>query len=220
MCHTCGVFSGHALCHVDLVFIIHLGCKQCGSGQYKPALGRSAYTSYYAGAHPESHRHQHSISVVGGVIIGIGDFATGKTALWGDVLALIGGVCVAIYLLLGRTLRSKLSLLAYVTVCYGSAAVILWMIVWLLGAPVSGFDLNTWYCLLAMATIPQLIGHTSYNWALKWFSTHMIAVSLLGEPICGTVLAYIIFNEGLNSFKIIGGIFILSAIYLAVSGEK
>lgn len=160
------------------------------------------------------------VSVAGGVIIGIGDFVTVKTALWGDLLALIGSVCLAIYLLLGQTLRSKLSLLAYVTVCYGSAAVILWMIVWLAGAPVSGFDLNTWYCLLAMAMIPQLIGHTSYNWALKWFSTHMIAVSLLGEPIGGTVLAYIIFNEGLNSFKIIGGIFILSAIYLAASGEK
>ena len=48
----------------------------------------------------------------------------------------------------------------------------------------------------------------------------MVAVSLLGEPVCGTLMAYIIFDEGLNSFKIIGGVLILSAIYLAAAGEK
>lgn len=161
-----------------------------------------------------------AVSLVGGVIIGIGDFASGKTALWGDFLALTGSVCMAVYLLLGRTLRRKLSLLSYVTVCYGSAAVILWAIVWVSAKPVSGFDTRTRLSLLAVALIPQLIGHTSYNWALKWFSTPTIAVSLLGEPIGATVLAYIIFNEGLNVFKVIGALFILSAVYLAASGEK
>ncbi len=160
------------------------------------------------------------ISVIGGGIIGLGDFATGGTALWGDFLALTGSICLAVYLLLGRTLRRKLSLLPYVTICYGSAAVILWAIVWICREPVAGFDPRTRLSLLGIALIPQLIGHTSYNWALRWFSTHLIAVSLLGEPVCGTILAYIIFNEGLNAFKIIGGLCILSAIYLAAAGEK
>lgn len=161
-----------------------------------------------------------AVSLAGGVIIGLGDFASGKTALWGDFLALTGSICVAVYLLLGRSLRRKLSLLSYATVCYGSAAVLLWAMVWVAGKPVSGFEPHTWYALIAVALIPQLVGHTSYNWALKWFSTHMIAVSLLGEPVCGTILAYIIFDEGVNAFKIIGGVLILSAIYLAASGEK
>jgi drug/metabolite transporter (DMT)-like permease len=54
------------------------------------------------------------ISVIGGVIIGFGDFAVGEQALWGDALALIGSICAAIYLLLGRNLRRKLSLLPYI----------------------------------------------------------------------------------------------------------
>jgi drug/metabolite transporter (DMT)-like permease len=66
------------------------------------------------------------ISVIGGVIIGFGDFAIGRQALWGDFLALLGSVCAAMYLLLGRNLRQKLSLLAYIVLCYGSAAIILW----------------------------------------------------------------------------------------------
>jgi drug/metabolite transporter (DMT)-like permease len=159
------------------------------------------------------------ISVVGGIIIGYGDFATGGKALLGDALALIGSICAAIYLLLGRNLRRKLSLLSYIFICYGSAAVILWIMVLCLGLPLAGFSQTTFYALWGMALVSQLTGHTSYNWALKWFSAGLIAVSLLGEPIGATILAYIIFDEGLTAYKIIGGIFILFAIYIAASSE-
>ncbi len=160
------------------------------------------------------------ISVAGGIIIGAGDFASGDKALFGDFLALMGSICAAIYLLLGRNLRRKLSLIAYVMVCYGSAAVILWVIVLSSKAQITGFSSNTVAAFWAMALIPQLIGHTSYNWSLKWFSAGLIAVSLLGEPIVATILAYFIFGEGLTWLKIAGGALILAAIYIASASEK
>ncbi len=160
------------------------------------------------------------LSVIGGAIIGFGDFATGGQALWGDFLALVGAFSAAIYLLLGRNLRRKLSLLSYVAVCYGSAAVILWLIVLLLKLPITGYSTQTVAAFWAMALISQILGHTSYNWALKWFSTGFIAVALLGEPIGSTILAYILFDEGLTGLKLMGGLFILSAIYMAALGEK
>jgi drug/metabolite transporter (DMT)-like permease len=160
------------------------------------------------------------ISVIGGAIIGAGDFAIGGQALWGDFLALLGSICAAIYLLLGRNLRRKLSLLAYVTICYGSAAIILWALVIAMGLQVVGFSSGTYAAFAGMALISQIIGHTSYNWALKWFSASLIAVSLLGEPIGATILAYIIFAETLTWTKLIGGSVILAAIYLAARGEK
>jgi drug/metabolite transporter (DMT)-like permease len=160
------------------------------------------------------------ISVSGGAIIGAGDFAMGGKALFGDFLALLGSICAAVYLLLGRNLRRKLSLLAYVMVCYGCAAIILWVIVISLRMQITGFGSNTIAAFWAMALVSQLIGHTSYNWALKWFSAGLIAISLLGEPIGSTILAYIIFGEGLTWTKIIGGALILSAIYIAAVSEK
>jgi drug/metabolite transporter (DMT)-like permease len=159
-------------------------------------------------------------SVTGGIIIGAADFKLGADSLRGDGLALIGSFCAAAYLLLGRNLRQKLSLIAYIAVCYGCAAVILWLLVLAWGLPITGFDTGTVGALVAMALIPQLIGHSSYNWALRWFSTSFIAVSLLGEPIISTILAYIIFNEGLSVSKIVGGAFILCGIYIAASGQK
>ena len=160
------------------------------------------------------------ISVIGGAIIGAGDFATGNQALWGDFLALLGSICAAMYLLLGRNLRRKLSLLAYVIICYGSAAIILWGLVITLGLQIVGFTSGTYAAFAGMALISQIIGHTSYNWALKWFSASLIAVSLLGEPIGATILAYIIFDERLTWTKLVGGSLILAAIYLAAKGEQ
>lgn len=160
------------------------------------------------------------VSVIGATVIGFGDFAAGGKALWGDFLAVVGAVCAAVYLLFGRNLRRKLSLLSYVAVCYGSAAVILWLIVIFLNLPITGYSTQTVAAFWAMALISQVIGHSSYNWALKWFSTGFIAVVLLGEPIGSTILAYIIFDEGLTWTKFAGGVFILSSIYIAASGEK
>ena len=160
------------------------------------------------------------VSVIGGVIIGFGDFAAGGQALLGDFLAVIGAICAAIYLLLGRNLRRKLSLLSYIAICYGSAALFLWLAVIALQLPVSGYDTQTVAAFWAMALVSQIIGHSSYNWALKWFSTGFIAVALLGEPIGSTIMAFLIFNEGLTWPKAIGGLFILSAIYIAAAGES
>ena len=159
------------------------------------------------------------ISIVGAAIIGTGDFVSGGQALKGDLLALSGGVCAAVYLLLGRKLRRNLSLLAYIFVCYGSAAIILWAAVLMLGQPCTGFSGRTITAFWGMALIAQLIGHTSYNWALKWFSAGLIAVSLLGEPIVSAILAYILFAEGLTIEKIFGGILIMIAIYVAGISE-
>jgi len=160
------------------------------------------------------------LSVIGGVLIGWGDFAGGGKALYGDMLALAGSLGAAVYLLLGRKLRRNLSLLTYITVCYGAAAICLWIVVLILGLRISGYSSQTVMLFWAMALFTQLVGHTSFNWALKWLSAGVIAVSLLGEPIGSTILAYIIFNEGLTVFKIAGGIFILSAIYMAAVSEK
>jgi drug/metabolite transporter (DMT)-like permease len=159
------------------------------------------------------------MSVFGAFIIGLGDYALQGSELLGDVLALIGGFCMAGYLLMGRKLRQKLSLIAYVSVCYGSSAIILWSLVIMLDFQMWGFSGQTVAAFFSMALFPQLIGHSCYNWALKYFSTSFIAVSLLGEPVGSIFLAYILFHEGLTFVKIIGGVFILTAIYLAANSE-
>lgn len=160
-----------------------------------------------------------ALGVIGATVIGWGDLAAGGTALWGDALALLGGIFAALYLLLGRRLRRRLGLLAYISLCYGSAAVFLWAAVGVSGQPITGFSTATWGAFGGMALLSQLVGHTSYNWALRWMRTSTVAISLLGEPIGASLLAYLFFDEGLDSPKFIGGGLILLAIYLAARRE-
>ena len=160
------------------------------------------------------------LSVIGAFIIGWGDLATGGAALYGDALALAGSVCAAFYLLIGRNLRARVSLLGYILLCYGSAAVFLWLAVLGLGFEFTGFSATTWAAFGGMAVFSQIVGHSSYNWALKWLRTSTVAISLLGEPIGASILAWMIFGEALTAAKLVGGALVLTAIYLIAREEK
>jgi drug/metabolite transporter (DMT)-like permease len=61
-----------------------------------------------------------------------------------------------------------------------------------------------------------LIGHTTFNWALKYLPASMVAITILGEPIGSTALAYILLGEGFATFKTFGGVFIFAGILIAL----
>jgi drug/metabolite transporter (DMT)-like permease len=71
-----------------------------------------------------------------------------------------------------------------------------------------------------MGLVSQIMGHSSYNWALKHVSAGLVAVALLGEPLGATFLAWLLFQETLTLAKVVGGGAILAGIVLAVKGEK
>jgi len=159
------------------------------------------------------------LSISGCLIIGSTDLIAGGQSLWGDCLAVIGGLCLAGYLMAGKHLRSRLSLLSYIAMCYGSAAVVLWLMVLSMGLPVHGFSNQTLAAFWGMAIISQVLGHSCYNWALRYCSASLVALSLLGEPAGSTILAYFIFKEGLTLLKFCGGFMIMAGIYLAAKQE-
>ncbi|MCX8103147.1 MAG: DMT family transporter [Candidatus Bipolaricaulota bacterium] len=156
-----------------------------------------------------------AISLVGGVLIGYGDFLSGPNVLLGDGLALLGAVMASAYLLVGRRLRAHTDLLTYIFLVYGAAAVVLLATALLLQQPLMGFPPETYLWLLLLAVGPQLIGHTSFNWALKHLPASTVAVIILGEPVGSTVLAYFLLGEPVTLLKAVGGALILVGIYLS-----
>lgn len=142
------------------------------------------------------------------------DFIQGS-AFGGNMLALAGAVMAAAYLLVGRWLRPTLSLVAYITAVYGVAAVVLVIMALLSGRPLFGFSPVIFLAMLALAVGPQLLGHTSFNYGLRYLSAAYVSVALLGEPIGSITLAYLILNEAPTTLEMVGGIIILVGIYLA-----
>ena len=156
-----------------------------------------------------------AVSVLGGMIIGYGDFGLAARELFGDLLALAGAVAISVYLLVGRKLRRHLSLLAYICLVYATAAAFLIVLCLATGHTFSGYPRQTYLLFVLLAVVPQIIGHSSYNWALKYLPTTFVGVATLGEPIGSTILAYLALNEIPTLAKISGGVLILAGIYVS-----
>ena len=160
------------------------------------------------------------LALPGGVIIGWGDFSLGGAALWGDFLALLGSFFAALYILSGRKVRPRMSLASYITLNYGTAALVLWAIILAAGLSPTGYSPLTWLAFFLMALIPQILGHSSYNWALRWLSSGTVALCLLGEPVGSTILAALFLGEPVSLMKAAGGALILAGIVVASKEEK
>lgn len=175
------------------------------------------------------------LALLGGVVVGISDtcsITAGKLscpsltefmqgqAFLGDILAICGAIAGAGYLLIGRKLRSKMSLVSYISLVYGMAAIVLIIIMFSAGLRPIGFSPQTYLWLILLAIIPQLIGHSTFNWALGYLSAAYVSITLLGEPIGSTFLAYLILQEKPTVIKLIGGGLILVGIYIASRTES
>lgn len=145
------------------------------------------------------------VALLGGVLISLSDAAGGgelainvdgsKRYLWGDLLALLGALFGAGYIIIGRKLRAFTSLPVYTFMVYGVAAIILLVTVVSVGLPLTGYQPRTYFWLLLLALIPQLIGHSAVNWGLRYLSAAFVAIVLLSEPIGSSLLAVFLLNE-------------------------
>jgi drug/metabolite transporter (DMT)-like permease len=124
------------------------------------------------------------------------------------------------YMLVGRKLRAKINLIPYIFVVYGVAALVLIAIMFGMGQSPLGFMPVTYLWLILLALVPQLLGHSIFNWSLKYIPVSLVSVTLLGEPVGSTVLAYFILQELPGWVKISGAVLILAGIWLAArTGE-
>jgi drug/metabolite transporter (DMT)-like permease len=160
------------------------------------------------------------LSVAGAAAVGYGDIAFEGDALKGDALAIAGAVSAAIYIMCGKAVRKKLGLVPYIALCYGSAAVFLWGAVLIGGYRLTGFSGVTWGAFIGSAVMSQILGHSSYNWALGYFSAGFVGIMLLGEPIGSAILAYFLFGEVPTPVKFAGFALLLTAIVMAAKEES
>jgi drug/metabolite transporter (DMT)-like permease len=161
-----------------------------------------------------------SCSISGGRIIcpSLADFMRGRAFL-GDLLAICGAIAGAGYMLIGRKLRAKMSLISYISLVYGMAAIVLVIIMFSARENPFGYSPPIYLWLILLALVPQLIGHSTFNWALGYLSAAFVSITLLGEPIGSIILAYFILHEKPTLIKLIGGGLILVGIYIASRSE-
>ena len=156
-----------------------------------------------------------ALGVMGSLVLALGDRAAGESELFGDLLALLGAVAAAAYFLIGRRVRMQLSNVSYVAIVYPASAVALLAAVAATGTPITGFDASTYAMLALIGLVPQLLGHTSLNWALGHLSATLVAVAVMAEPVGATLLAWLVLGEAPPPASVAGGGLVLTGVYLA-----
>jgi len=174
------------------------------------------------------------VAILGAIIIGLSDACTWDNglrcphlgqilqgpAMWGNFLALAGAWAVSGYIIIGRKVRAKISLIPYIFLVYGISAVALIVMMFAAGESPRGYSAQTYGWIFLLAVFPQLIGHSTYNWALRYISASFVAVTTLAEPLGSAVLAYFILSETPENGVLIGGFLILIGIYLAARSRN
>jgi drug/metabolite transporter (DMT)-like permease len=157
-------------------------------------------------------------ALLGSLLIVQGDLQSGK--LVGDMLALLSGLFVACYFLIGRKVRARVDVWTYTALAAATAAVVLLAGCKLGGLSFIGYPKLDWMLFLLQAAGPGIVGHASLNWALKYVKAPIVSVSVLGESVGASLLAFLIFKESLAWYQMVGGMFILIGIYIAATHEK
>ncbi len=156
----------------------------------------------------------------GGITCHFQDSLSGSQNLLGDLLAILGAIAASAYLMIGRHLRRKISLTPYIFLVFSASALFLVIAMFFMAGPPPVYPSQVYGWLILLAVVPQLIGHSIFNWSLKYLPAGYVSVNFLGEPIGSTILAYIFLNEKPPAVKIIGAILILAGIGLASFHQK
>ncbi len=80
--------------------------------------------------------------------------------------------------------------------------------------PLSGYSPRTWLWLVLLALGPQILGHSSLNWALKHLTATFVTLAVLGEPLLSSLLAWWILHEVPSLFTLLGGACVLAGIVM------
>ncbi len=159
------------------------------------------------------------IAMLGAVVIGYGDSGRGSAApnaLLGDALALLGAITVGVYYTAGRSLRQRLSLWPYVALVYGACLAVVLALAVATGVHLWPQPTRDWLIFGGIALGPMLMGHTGFNWSLRYVPAYVVSLAILAEPVGATLLAALLpsIAETPSAWTVGGGAVILAGLVL------
>jgi drug/metabolite transporter (DMT)-like permease len=161
-----------------------------------------------------------AVALAGVVLVAGVDLAASPRALLGDALALLGGVAMAGYLLVGAAARARLATSTYTLLCYATAALALLAVVLAGGVPLAGWPVGGWLALAGITLCGQFLGHTLLNRALRTVGAPVVAVVSLLEVPGAAVVAALWLGERSAPTTLVGLAVLLGGVGLVVHGRR
>lgn len=160
------------------------------------------------------------VAFVGSIVLTIGDFSGGSNAVLGDIYAILGAAFICVYLLIGNHVRQKVSMPSYTYLTYTFAMITIFITNLFVKQNMMVTDPTEYLLFLGMAIFPTLLGHSLFNWSLKYVSATFVSMAILTEPIIASIFAIIIFTEIPTISQLIGSLIILSALGVYNNAKK
>lgn len=154
-----------------------------------------------------------ALTFTGGMIIALGGSGGGVT-LYGNLLALLSAVFMAVYAVIGRFCRRDLPNTVYVLLVYSAASLTLLGIVAFSGTPLLGYDGINWLTAGGMTLFCTFMGHSIFSWGLKYETPALVATIQSLEPVFATILGIFLFGEIPSLTVILGGCIVVGGVTL------
>ena len=160
------------------------------------------------------------VALVGVLVLSGVDLSISPRALFGDLLAMLGGVFAAAYVSVGSEVRRSVGTAVYTTGSYGVASALLLLACLVSGRPLAGFSTATWLAIAALVVGPQLLGHTLVNTVLRSITATAVSVAILFEVVGATVIAALWFGETPPLAAVPAGLLIFSGIIVVIRAGR
>ncbi|MCP8968364.1 DMT family transporter [Ectobacillus ponti] len=159
------------------------------------------------------------IAIIGVGMIGWGDLGLSTSAILGDVLSFLSVIAVVGYLLIGQSTVRKVSHWIYSFSVFVSAAAFLTLYNLVTATPLTGYTKTDWTMFLLLATVPTL-SHIIHNWLLRYVNATTISMTILGEPVGATLLAFLLLSERLTGLQVSGGMLVLAGVFFFLTQQQ
>lgn len=154
-----------------------------------------------------------AVAFLGSALIALADSGMGGSHLYGDLLALLAAVTVAVYMLIGRVVRAGVSTTVYTYLVYTACAAALILMCLVQGQSMIAYGGNAVVIGLLLALFSTILGHSVFSWCLKYFSPSFVSASKLCEPVVSATLAAFLFGEIPGALQLAGGVLILGSVF-------
>jgi drug/metabolite transporter (DMT)-like permease len=161
-----------------------------------------------------------AIAGFGAALMAVTSGGSSGHSFTGYAFAVLGAMFAAAYFMIGRHLQRTISLRHYIGIVYPTAAAALVLAALASGTPLFGYGSRTFLMFGLLALVPQLIGHSSLNWALRYLPAAVVTVAVLGEPVGATVLAALLLAERPTLQEAAGAVIVLLGVWLALQGAS
>ncbi|UVI27579.1 DMT family transporter [Paenibacillus spongiae] len=160
------------------------------------------------------------IAIFGICFVGSGDVSLSASAIYGDVLSLLGTVAVAVNMLIAKRILKRVSSYLYSLIAFTFTFICFALYNLVLEIPMRDYPANEWGIFLLLAIVPTVFGHMIFNWMLQYVKATTISMTVLAEPIGASLLGMLLFREMVTAFQLVGGLFVIAGLLLYMRSEQ